>query len=112
MVQPELKEFGRKYAEAWSSQDPASVAAFFSETVSLSVNDADPNVGREAIAGVARGFMSDFPDLVVTMDVLVPQSRGIAFHWAWRGTNTGPGGVVSGSGSAGMKFGRLVLTGS
>lgn len=92
MVQPELNEFGRKYAEAWSSQDPESVAAFFSETGSLRVNDGNPKVGRETIAGVARGFMSDFPDMVVTMDDLVPQSQGTVFHWTLTGTNTGPGG--------------------
>ena len=92
MVQSELNEFGRKYAGAWSSQDPESVAAFFSETGSLSVNDGDPNVGKEAIARVARGFMSDLPDMVVTMDELVPQSQGAVFHWTLTGTNTGPGG--------------------
>jgi uncharacterized protein (TIGR02246 family) len=63
-----LKEFAQRYAKAWCSQNPESVAAFFAENGSLSVNDGPPAVGRAAIAEVARGFMRDLPDLVVTMD--------------------------------------------
>ena len=87
-----LNEFGTRYAEAWCSQDPGSVAAFYAEDGSLNVNDDDPAVGREAIAEVGRGFMAAFPDMKVTMDDLVPQSRGAVFHWTLTGTNTGPGG--------------------
>jgi predicted ester cyclase len=88
-----LKEFGRRYAEAWGSQDPEKVAAFFAEGGSLSVNSAPPAVGRDAIAGIARGFMSSFPDMVVTMDNLVQEPRGIAFHWTLTGTYLGPEGA-------------------
>ena len=89
----ELNGFANRYAEAWCSQIPDSVAAFFSEGGSLSVNDGDPAVGREAIAEVAQGFMTDFPDMVVAMDKLVHQSNGTEFHWTLTGTNTGPGGT-------------------
>ena len=89
----ELNDFGRRYAEAWCSQDPYSVAAFFSEDGSLSVNDGAPAVGRQAIAQVAQGFMTDFPDMVVTMDALEPGSESTVFHWTLTGTNTGPGGT-------------------
>ena len=41
---------------------------------SLSVNDAPPAVGRSAIAEVARGFMTTFPDMIVTFDKL--EARG------------------------------------
>jgi hypothetical protein len=89
----ELKEFGSRYAEAWCSQDPDGVAAFFSEAGSLSVNDGAPAVGREAIAEVAQGFMTAFPDMVVTMDELAHRSESTVFHWTLTGTNTGPGGT-------------------
>jgi predicted ester cyclase len=87
----ELNEFAKRYAQAWCSQDPESVAAFFSEGGSLSVNDGAPAMGRVAIAGVARGFMTAFPDMKVTMDDVVPQSLVTEFHWTLTGTNTGPG---------------------
>lgn len=89
----DLDEFAEQYAEAWCSQSPESVAAFFMEKGSLSVNDAPPAVGRDAIAEVARGFMTAFPDMVVTLDDLIRKSQGVEFHWTLTGTNNGPGGT-------------------
>ena len=63
-----LINFATRYAAAWCSQNPDSVAAFYAGNGSLSVNDGPPAVGRAAIAEIARGFMRDFPDMVVTMD--------------------------------------------
>jgi steroid delta-isomerase-like uncharacterized protein len=88
----ELNEFAKRYAKAWCSQDPESVAAFYAEDGSLSVNDGPPAVGRQAIAEEARGFMDAFPDMEVTMDDLVRAPDGMVFHWTLRGTNTRPGG--------------------
>jgi predicted ester cyclase len=88
-----LTTFAKRYAEAWCSQNPDSVAAFFAENGSLSVNDGSPAVGRAAIAEIARGFMSTFPDMVVTMDDVTHESRGTVFQWTLIGTNTGLGGT-------------------
>src|SRR6266852_6941386 len=89
----ELTTFAKRYAEAWCSQNPESVAAFFAENGSLSVNDGPPAVGRAAIAEIARGFMRTFPDMMVTMDKVSRDSDGTKFHWTLTGTNTGPGGT-------------------
>jgi SnoaL-like domain len=89
----ESNEFAKRYAQAWCSQDPERVAAFFSKGGSLSVNDGSPAIGREAIAEVAAGFMTAFPDMTVTMDDVLPQSLGSEFHWTLAGTNNGPGGT-------------------
>ncbi len=89
----ELKAFAQRYAKAWCGQNPESVAAFFAENGSLSVNDGPPAVGRAAIAEVAQGFMSTFPDLIVTMDDVSRNPDGTKFHWTLIGTNTGPGGT-------------------
>jgi uncharacterized protein (TIGR02246 family) len=88
-----ITTFAKRYDEAWCNQNPESVAAFFAENGSLSVNDGPPAIGRTAIAEVARGFMRDFPDMVVTFDKLERQSNATAFHWTLTGTNTGPGGT-------------------
>ena len=88
-----IATFAERYAEAWCSQKPESVAAFFVENGSLSVNDGPPAVGRAAIAEVARGFMRDLPDMIVTMDDVTHESDGTKFHWTLTGTNTGPGGT-------------------
>jgi predicted ester cyclase len=88
----ELNEFANRYAKAWCSQDPNSVAEFYAEGGSLSVNDAPPAIGRQAIADEARGFMDAFPDMEVTMDDLVGAPDGTVFHWTLTGTNTGQDG--------------------
>src|SRR6266576_1462384 len=92
-VLAEITAFAKRYAKAWCSQNPESVAAFFGENGSLSVNDGPPAVGRAAIAEVARGFMSDLPDMSVTMDDVTHDPDGTKFHWTLTGTNTGPGGT-------------------
>jgi predicted ester cyclase len=89
----ELIMFAERYAKAWCSQNPESVAAFFAENGSLRVNDEQPAVGRAAIAEEARGFMTTFPDMIVTMDDISPDPDGTKFHWTLTGTNAGPGGT-------------------
>src|SRR2546429_9902029 len=89
----ELTKFAKRYAEAWCGQNPESVAAFYAENGSLSVNDGPPAMGRAAIAQIARGFMRDFPDMIVTMDDVTHESDGTKFHWTLTGRNTGPGGT-------------------
>jgi predicted ester cyclase len=90
---PLMTAFAKRYAEAWCSQNPASVGASFAENGSLSVNDGPPAVGRAAIIEIARGFMRDLPDMTVTMDDMTHKSDGTKFHWTLTGTNTGPGGT-------------------
>ena len=89
----ESTRFGQRYAKAWCSQNPESVAAFYAENGSLSVNGGPPAVGRAAITEVARGFMRDLPDMVVMMDKVTRDSEGTRFNWTFTGTNTGPGGT-------------------
>ena len=89
----ELREFAERYAKAWCSQNPEKVAAFYAANGSLSVNEGPPAVGRPAIADVARGFMSAFPDMEVTMDDLIAETHGTVFRWTLTGTNTGSGGT-------------------
>jgi hypothetical protein len=89
----QLLAFARRYAAAWCSQDPASVAEHFSPEGSLAINDGPPSVGRTAITEAARSFMTALPDMQVLMDDLIFQDGGIEFHWTFTGTNTGPGGT-------------------
>ena len=98
MTSDKLTEFGKRYAKAWCSHNPESVAAFFAENGSLKVNNDTPADGRAAIAEVARGFMRDFPDMTVTFDKLEPRADRTAFHWTLTGTHAGTGNHVQISG--------------
>jgi predicted ester cyclase len=94
-----LTEFTKRYAQAWCSQNPESVTAFFAERGSISINNGPPAVGRTAIAKEAQAFMTTFPDMTVTFDKLERSmsdggrsSSDTVFHWTLTGTNAGPGG--------------------
>ena len=88
-----LNDFATRYTAAWCSQDPASVANFFTVEGSLTVNDGDPAIGREEITEVARGFMSAFPDMEVIFDGLDLEDEHVRYNWTLVGTNTGPDGT-------------------
>jgi uncharacterized protein (TIGR02246 family) len=112
LTSAELTAFAQRYAKAWCSQDPERVAAFFADDGSLTVNDGVPAVGRVAIAEIARAFMRDFPDMIVTMDDVSQDPDKTRFHWTLTGTNTGPGGTanhVSISGYEVWKINRGVI---
>ena len=94
----ELTKLASSYADAWCSQNPENVALFFAENASLQVNNNPPAFGRGAIAEVARGFMCDFPDMVVTFDKLESRGDRTAFHWTLIGTHAGTGNHVRISG--------------
>ncbi|HWZ31741.1 MAG TPA: nuclear transport factor 2 family protein [Bryobacteraceae bacterium] len=88
-----LRDFAVRYTAAWCSQDPASVAAFFSPGASLTVNNGTPAVGRSEITALAQSFMTTFPDLQVVMDDVRVLADRPEYHWTLIGTNTGPGGT-------------------
>jgi uncharacterized protein (TIGR02246 family) len=88
----QLREFARRYTDAWCSQDPARVAENYAPDGSLTINDGPPSVGRAAITEAARSFMVAFPDMQVLMDDLVVLGENAEYRWTLVGTNTGPGG--------------------
>jgi hypothetical protein len=90
----ELHDFAARYAQAWSSQNPKSVAAFFAENASLTVNGGAP----APVLEIAHGFMRDFPDMTVTFDKLEPHADRTAFHWTLTGTHAETGNYVQISG--------------
>ena len=89
MNDSELKKFATRYAKAWCSHHPEAVVAFYAKNAVIGVNDGAP----APIEEVARSFMRDFPDMIVTFDKLEPRGNATAFHWTLTGTNTGPGGT-------------------
>ena len=94
MTSDKLTEFARRYAKAWCSHSPDAVVAFYAPNASISVNDGAP----APIGEVARGFMRDFPDMIVTFDKLESRGDRTAFHWTLVGTYAGNGNKVRISG--------------
>lgn len=88
-----LADFATRYTAAWCSHNPATVASFYSESGSLTINDGSPAVGRRAVEDAAKSFVTAYPDLVVKFDRLEPRGDRVLYHWTFIGTNTGPGGT-------------------
>jgi len=88
-----LVDFATRYTSAWCSHSASNVAAFYSESGSLTINDGTPAVGRRAVADAAQGFITAYPDLVVKFDRLEPKGDRVLYHWTFSGTNTGPDGT-------------------
>ena len=92
MLDPtQIRSLAERYTAAWCSQDAASVAAFYSHNGTLRVNTGPVAMGRAAIAAVAQGFMTEFPDLTMAMDDLLVEGGRAFYHWTLTGTNAGPG---------------------
>jgi uncharacterized protein (TIGR02246 family) len=92
-ITPGLRELAAAYTEAWNSDDPAQVAAFYAPDGVLTINGGEPAAGRAAVEAVARDFMTAFPGLILTSDRLEVEGDRINYHWRFQGTNTGPGGT-------------------
>ena len=88
-----LVDFATRYTAAWCSHDAAKVAAFYSESGSLAINDGAPAAGRKAVESAVQSFMTAYPDLIVRFDRLEPRGSRVLYHWTFIGTNTGNGGT-------------------
>jgi hypothetical protein len=77
----QLRDFAARYTAAWCSQDPTSVAGFYSRGGSLAVNNDVLAAGRNAIAEVAQSFMTAFPDMPLIMDEVLMQRDRVEYHW-------------------------------
>ena len=89
----ELVGLAKRYAAAWSNNDPEAFAAFYAEDATFRINDGEASVGREGIAATAASFMEAFPDMNVRFVKLTREGDYVHFHWHWTGTNTGPEGT-------------------
>jgi nuclear transport factor 2 (NTF2) superfamily protein len=82
-------ETARRIAEAhcaaWTSRSPDAVAERYTATTSFSINRADPMTTRQAVAEMAAGFMSDFPDLVLTCNSVLVADGHMVYAWTFKG---------------------------
>jgi len=88
-----ITSLASRYTAAWCSQNASSVASFFEDQGSLTINEGAPSTGRVAITATAQGFMTAFPDLVLRMDGLTQTGPRFVYRWTLTGTHGGPGGT-------------------
>lgn len=77
-----------EYADAWCSKDPHAVASFYAEDGQIQINRGDILKGRAAIAEMAAGFYSEFPDLIVKCDLFRAGGDHAVFIWTLEGNHS------------------------
>ena len=93
-IRDTLNNLARDYAIAWSSGDAQAVADFFAPDCQMTINRGEPLEGRAAIAEMARGFHTDFPDLEVRCDMLRWAGSHAIFVWTLEGHHSKTGNHV------------------
>ncbi len=89
-----LNNLARDYAIAWSSGDHEAVASFFTPDGQMVMNRSETLQGRAAIAEMARGFQSDFPDLELRCDMMRWAGSHAIFVWTFEGHHAKTGNHV------------------
>jgi hypothetical protein len=93
-----MREFAERYTAAWNSGVAERVAAHFSGDGWLRVNGGEAARGRAAIAGVAKGFLDAFPDMLLQCDGVAEDGHAVTYLWTFTGTYVGTGRKVRISG--------------
>ena len=73
------------HCTAWTSLSPDVVAQRYSTSTSFAMNCGQPMTTREEIAEMAGGFMSEFPDLVLTCDNVLVADHHMVYAWTFAG---------------------------
>ena len=90
----QLQDLARRYTDAWNSHDPSQVAGFYAADGSLTINRGDAFEGKTEVAGMARGFLRDFPDMKVSLRRLEVKDGKVEYHWTFTGTHAETGNPV------------------
>ncbi len=93
-IRDTLNNLARDYAIAWSSGDAEAVASFFAPDGQITTNRGDPLTGRAAVAGMARGFYAEFPDLELRCDMMRWAGTHAIFVWTLEGHHAETGNQV------------------
>ena len=88
ITQDSLTNFGKRYAEAWSSKNPNDLADFYTSDGILLDGNGKYAKGKDSIALISKMFHDEIPDIIVSLDSMVNGSKGVEFHWSLAGTNT------------------------
>ena len=88
----------KEHCEAWTSLSPDAVAKRYSASTSFSMNYGEPMLTRNEIADMAKGFMTDYPDLILTCDNVLVADHHMVYAWTFEGHHQETGKFVRFSG--------------
>ena len=84
----EAAGLARAYTAAWNTGAPEAVGVFFASDGSISINGGEPWRGRARVAEMAKGFLSEVPDLRLVCDGVRCAEFHIVYLWTFTGTHS------------------------
>ena len=90
----ELRKLAEDYAAAWTSGSARDIASFYAQDGGIVINRGGAHQGRDAVAKMAEGFHSEFPDLVVRCDLVRSAGSHVIFVWTLEGHHADTGNRV------------------
>ncbi len=86
----------RFYEEVWNKGNlDVAEEVFAPDYVRHDLRPGQPPAGPEGQKKIAADFRAAFPDLHMTIDLLVAEGDMVVARWTTEGTNTGPWGGVA-----------------
>ena len=108
ITQGQAEEIARRYTAAWCARDPEAIASFHAaDGAGITINDGTPWEGPAGVAEMARGFIDEVPDLVLTLDGIRTSGTYSVYLWTLEGTDSGPGGSGNPVKISGWEYWRL-----
>lgn len=95
----DIKRISREYTEAWNQRDPVAIAERFAPDARMVINGDTTHEGASDLRAMAAEFISELPDLTMTMNRLERDGDRIVYHWTVEGTHAGTGRPVRVSGT-------------
>lgn len=94
-----LARMAEGYTDAWNAHAPDAVASFYAEDGQITINRGDPWPGRKGLAQMAARFLTEFPDLKLTCDLIRGTGECHALYaWTLEGHHATTGNFVRASG--------------
>ena len=85
----------RFYEEVWSKGNLDAAEDIFADNyVRHDLRPGNPATGPEGQKRIAADFRAAFPDLHMTIDLMIAEGDMVVARWTTEGTNTGPWGTV------------------
>lgn len=95
----DLARVAQGYTDAWNAHAPEAVASFYAEDGQITINRGEPWRRRAGLAEMATGFLTEFPDLKLTCDLIRSNGEGRALYaWTLEGHHARTGNFVRAGG--------------
>ena len=92
------RRLAQGHCAAWTDKRPDIVASQYAEKTQMAMNGGDAMTSQAEIAEMASGFMTAFPDLVLSLDTVLAADHHMVYAWTFEGHHKETGKLVRFSG--------------